>query len=231
MDPENAKGESFEDFKNSFAYGSRTDHNFKFLEALSDQDASRFFQDLLWKISDSYDDGDFNRLIEHVFVWQMKAYDGHGRWTYEEGPFTALKKPISVSSIGLVTSSGHFVEGQDPEPFGVKGMTSEEASARIVDFFKVEPELSVIPMDTPAENLHVLHGGYDIRSAQADPNVVLPLERLRELSDEGVIGELSPQAFSFIGTTSQRRLLKLVSSEWAERIQGQGVDGVILVPV
>jgi hypothetical protein len=131
----------------------------------------------------------------------------------------------------LVTSSGHFVEGQDPEPFGVKGMTSEEASARIVDFFRVEPELSVIPMDTPMENLHVLHGGYDIRSAQADPNVVLPLERLRELSDEGVIGELSPQAFSFIGTTSQRRLLKLVGSEWVERIQGQGVDGVILVPV
>lgn len=231
MDPENDKRESLEDFKNSFSYGSRTDLNFKFLEALSDEEASQFFQELLWKLSDSFDDGNFNRLLEHVFVWQMKAYDGHSRWTYEEGPFTRLKKPISDSTIGLVTSSGHFVEGQDPEPFGVKEMTQEEATERIVDFLKGTPELSVIPMDTPIEMLQVRHGGYDIRSAQADPNVTFPLERLRELREEGVIGGLSPMAFSFLGATSQRKLLNHVGPEWVEGIQGQGVDGVILVPV
>jgi hypothetical protein len=39
--------ESFEGFKNSFSYGSRTDMNFKFLKNLSEEDAAQFFQDLL----------------------------------------------------------------------------------------------------------------------------------------------------------------------------------------
>ena len=44
------KPESFEDFKKSFSYGSRTDLNFKFLAKLSDDQAAKFFQDLLWKL-------------------------------------------------------------------------------------------------------------------------------------------------------------------------------------
>jgi D-proline reductase (dithiol) PrdB len=231
VDPKKDRGESFEEFKNSFSYGARTDLNFKFIKGLTEQDASKFFQDLLWNLSESFDKGDCNQLLEYVFEWQVKAYDGHGRWTYEEGPFTRLEKPISDSMIGLVTSSGHFVEGEDPEPFGVKGMTQEEATERIVDFLNATPELSVIPVDTPIDMLNVRHGGYDIRSAQADPNVAFPLERLRELREEEVIGGLSPMTFSFVGATSQQIFLDHVGPEWVERIQGQGVDGVILVPV
>ena len=54
-------------------------------------------------------------------------------------------------------------------------MTQEEASDRIGEFLKAEPSLSAIPFETPEENLRVRHGGYDIRSAQADPNVVFPI--------------------------------------------------------
>ncbi len=63
--------ESFEEFKNSFAYGSRTDLNFKFLKALSNEEAAQFFQDLLWKLGDSFDDGQFDRLVEHVRQGQI----------------------------------------------------------------------------------------------------------------------------------------------------------------
>ena len=45
--------ETFESFKNSFSYGSRTDLNFKFLKTLSDEEAADFFQELLWKLGDS----------------------------------------------------------------------------------------------------------------------------------------------------------------------------------
>ena len=34
--------ESFDEFKGSFSYGSRTDLNFKFLAGLSEEDAARF---------------------------------------------------------------------------------------------------------------------------------------------------------------------------------------------
>ena len=231
MDPENAKGESFEDFKNSFFYGTRTNMNFKFLKSLSDLDASRFFQDLLWKLSDSFDDGNLDRILEHVNEWQVKAYEGHGRWTYEDSPFAPMESPVSETTIGLLTTSGHFVQGNDPEPFGVKGMTQQEAIDRITEFYKGEPTLSVIPMDTAMEDLQVRHGGYDIRSPQKDPNVVFPLERLRELRDDGVIGKLAHKAFSFVGVTSQGKLVNHIGPQWVERIKEQDVGGMVLVPV
>ncbi|HSM58919.1 MAG TPA: glycine/sarcosine/betaine reductase selenoprotein B family protein [Candidatus Sulfomarinibacteraceae bacterium] len=224
--------ERFVDFKNSFSYGSRCDLNFKFLKALSAGDAARFFQELLWKIGDSLDDGDVERLIAHVQEWQTAAYDSAvPRYTYDDGPFTPLPQPVSQSRLALLSSSGHFVVGHDPQPFGVKNMTQEEAVRRMVSFLRHTPELSEIPLSTPPGKLRVRHGGYDVRGAQADPNVTLPLYRLASLVAEGLIGDLVDPAYAFVGAAAQRPLLREKGPQWVRRIQDQGTDGVILVPV
>ena len=222
--------ESFDAFRKSFAYGSRTDLNFKFLSGLSEDDAAQFFQGLLWKLGGSFDNGEFNRVLEHVQEWQVRAYSKGGRWTYDDGPFVPLRKPLSESRLALLTSSGHFVAGDDPEPFGVKNMTQEEAMDRIGEFLKTEPTLSSIPTDTPRENLRVRHGGYDIRGAQSDPNVAFPMERLLELKRDEVIGELVPHAFSFVGACSQLLLLKDTVPEWVKLFKQQRIDAIVLVP-
>ena len=222
--------ESFEAFKNSFSYGSRTDLNFKFLKSLSEEDAARFLQELLWKLGDSFNDGDLDRLVAHAYEWQARAYSGARHYAYPEGPFAPLTKPVSGSRLVLLTSSGHFVEGDDPEPFGVKNMTQKEATERIDEFIRAKPQLSSIPIDTPRERLRVRQGGYDIRAAQADPNVLFPLDRLVELRDEGQIGELLPEAYSFVGATSQIRLLKHVGPKWVKMLTQQQVDAALLVP-
>ncbi len=223
--------ESLENFKDSFAYGSRTDLNFKFLKSFSGEEAARFFQELLWKLGDGFDDGDIERLIALVYEGQIRAYAGEGHWKYDEGPFSVPVKPLSASRLALLTSSGHFVEGEDPNPFGVEGMTQAEAAQRISEFLQAEPQLSLIPTDTPRHKLRVRHGGYDVRGAQADPNVVFPYERLLELEREGVIGELAPTAYSFVGACSQVRLNQQVGPRWVEMLQGQGIDAALLVPV
>lgn len=228
---DDSKQESFEEFKKSFAYGSRTDLNFKFLAGLSDKDAASFFQDLLWKLGDAFDDGHFNRLVKHVYEWQVRAYGGMGKWAYAEGPFTPLRKPLSESRLVLVASSGHFDAGDDPEPFGVKNMSQEEAAERILDFIRSEPKLSSITVGTAKEKLRVRHGGYDIRGAQADPNVVFPHEILLELEREGRIGELVREAYSFVGACSQKRLLNESGPEWVRMLQEQQIDAALLVPV
>ena len=138
-------GETFEEFKISFSYGSRTDLNFKFLKGLSDEEASSFFQEMLWRLGDSFNDGAYGRLIELVVEWQIRSYSRPGRWAYEDGPFTQLEKPLSESKITLITSSGHFIDGQDPEPFGVKNMTQGDAILRIIEFLKAAPTLTEIP--------------------------------------------------------------------------------------
>lgn len=224
-------GESFEEFKHSFSYGSRTDLNFKFLKGLSDDEASSFFQELLWRLGTSFNDGTYDRLIELVYEWQIRSYNGHGRWTYEDGPFTHLKKPLAESKITLITSSGHFIDGQDPAPFGVKNMTQENAILRIIEFLKAAPALSEIPFSTLKSALRVRQPGYDVRAAEADPNCVFPTQRLLELEGDGLFGELAASAYSFVGVAAQKKLMNEVGPQWVSMIQDQAIDAVLLVPV
>jgi hypothetical protein len=224
-------GESFEDFKNSFSYGSRSDLNFKFLKNLSSDDAAHFFQGLLWQLGDSLVDGDLNRITEYIYQAQAMGYAGPGRYVYDDAPFTPLRAPVSQLNLALLTSSGHFVTGDDPKPFGLDNMTQQDAEARIDDFLKEEPQLSSIPLDTPEDKLRVRHGGYDVRAAQADPNVNFPLTRLRELQQAGLIGNLVSPAYSFVGACSQARLLRHAGPEWVGRFKDADVDAALLVPV
>ena len=230
MTPSEAQGETFRDFVSSFWYGSRSDLNFKFLKDLSDQEAARFFQELLRKLGDTLDDGNVDRLVEHVYEWQACGYAGKTTWTYDHAPFTRLQKPVTQSRLALIASSGHFVDGHDPEPFGVKDMSQAEATRRIGEFLKSAPTLTAIPKDTARQKLRVRHGGYDIRGAQLDPNVVFPLERLLELEREGVVGELAREAYTFVGATAQTQLLRHSGPEWATRLKEQEIDAALLVP-
>lgn len=223
--------ESLEGFKNSFSYGSRTDMNFKFLKNLSEEDAAQFFQDLLWKLGDASNDGMLNPIIEHIYQWQVNAYRGKLHWEYEDAPITRMSKPLSQARIGLLSTSGHFVEGDDPQPFGVTDMSQKEALMRISEFLKEEPPLSRIPIDTPREKLRVRHGGYDIRAAQLDLNTVFPLDRILELEKEGKIGEVMKIAYSFVGASSQYLLMNKAIPKWIDLLKDHGVDGMILVPV
>lgn len=223
--------ETFEQFKNSFSYGSRTDLSFKFLKAFSDEEGAQFFQTLLEKIGLSLDDGDFKRITDHVVQGQIAAYSKPTTWTYTDGPFTPLTKMVKEMQIGLISSTGHFPAGEDPEPFGVKHMSQTEAAARINDFLKDAPVLSEIPLDIDPAQLMVRHGGYDIRGAQADRNVAFPIDRLQELAADGHIGGAVSPAFSFVGAAAQRRLLKECIPGWIERFKAAKIEGLLLVPV
>ncbi len=224
--------ETLEEFKASFSYGSRSDLAFKFLKRLTPEEAATFFQELLRRLGDTIDDGHADRLIQLAHEYQVKAYagpQGERSPSYEEAPFTPLGRPLAGARLGLVTSSGHFVDGDDPKPFGVESMTQEEATARILDFLRAAPQLSVIPTTTATDRLRVRHGGYDIRGARKDPNVVFPLDRLRELEAAGRV-TLSGNAYSFVGATAQTRLLNETGPEWVERFKQDQLEAVLLVP-
>lgn len=228
---ESSNAESFSEFKDSFAYGSRTDLSFKFLQLLTETEGANFFQDLLRKVSETIDDGNLDRLVDHVVDGQIHAYREPANWRYDNAPFAALPKAVSELQVGLLTSTGHFVEGEDPEPLGVKEMSQEEATERIQDFIKAAPELSEIPLGTPKDQLRARHGGYDIRGVLADPNVALPLDRMVELEKERVVGTAVSPAYSFVGAAAQRRLLSQCCPVWLNQFQQKKIEGMILVPV
>lgn len=227
--------ESFESFRLSFSYGSRTDLNFKFLKSLSDEDAAQFLETLLDLLGDAYDTGDVMPLIEAAYEAQVAGYAPSpsgppAKFVYEDGPFTPLSVPVTDATLGMLTTSGHFVDGDDPEPFGEPDLTQQEAVARIDEFMSSTPALSEIPTDTPTDRLRVRHAGYDIRSAILDANVTFPIDRLREFEADGRIGELTPTLYSFPGATAHGRLRKVLP-EWIERMRAQAMDVLLLVPI
>jgi len=222
--------ESFQDFKKSLNYGARNNLNFKFLARLSDEDAADFLEELLNQISVSMDTHEIEPLIEQIVAGQTKAYSGTPKYQYVDGPFTVMKKPIHTSKIGLLTSSGHFVEGDDPEPFGVKGMTQQEAIARIGEFVRETPQLSTIPMNTIAEQLRVRHGGYDIAGAVMDANVAFPWQRLQEMVELRFLGSTLNNAYSFVGACAQGLLKQQLENNWGPMLLKEAPDALLLVP-
>ena len=110
-------------------------------------------------------------------------------------------------------------------------MTQEEAEARIKDFVAEPPTLTVIPSDTSSDQIRVRHGGYPVRAAKADHQVVLPLRIMETLDSEGVIGEFAAETYTFVGAAAQGRLKKTIGPEWGEMLKSKDIDAVLLVPI
>lgn len=110
-------------------------------------------------------------------------------------PFTPVKKDISRSRVGLLTTCGVYLDGQEPFQMSWEG-----------DFSYRE-----IPVDFPAEKARFKHGAYNPKYAKEDLNVVFPIEIFRDLEKEGRIGSLNSTIYGFRGMiTNPSKLRKSV---------------------
>jgi D-proline reductase (dithiol) PrdB len=129
-------------------------------------------------------------------------------------PWQPLRKPLAECRLGLVASGGIYAAGQ------VAFHWRDDASFR------------EIPTTVPTADLRATHFAYDLADARRDPNVVFPLDTLRRLVAEGVIGELAPRAFTFMGGIySARRVAEELAPKITERLLAEKVDCALLVPV
>lgn len=218
--------ETFEQFKQSFWYGSRSDLHFKFLSSLSDEDAAEFFRQLLEALGDAFDTGDHAPLRDLVYAWQVRAYDGdgHAKFSYDDGPFAARDRPLEDLAVALVSAGGVYLQHDDP----AGGETQEQSEARIDEYLREPPVLVEIPHDTPTHQVRIRHPGYDVRGARRDVNTVFPLDVLRELEAEGLV-RAARRHYGFVGACSQLQLRKTVAPGWAERMAADDVDACLLV--
>jgi len=126
-------------------------------------------------------------------------------------PWTALRKSVSDSTIVLVSTGG--VHLRSDHPFNLNG----------------DPTYRVIPKGARQADLAISHQAYDRTDALRDINLVFPIERLRELEAERVIGRLAEEHYGFGLMGSARRLMPAIK-EVARRIGESGVDLALLVP-
>ena len=217
---------SFESFRKSFYYGEHSDMQAKFLARMSDVQAADALADVLARLGEAFDTGDFTPVREAVHAAQVAAYSEDDAPTVPDSPFTPLTGHLAEQRLALVSAGGVF--RVDDDPMGPDGPTQQESLGMIKDFLRGAPTLSAIPRDTPDSMLTARHPGYDARTAQRDPGTVFPLAVLRELEQEGLV-RLAQTHYSFTGATSQVRLREQAAPAWAEQLRADGVDVCLLV--
>ena len=136
--------------------------------------------------------------------------------TNQVAPFTPLSKPLSDSRVALLTTAGAHLD--DQAPFQVATVAGDHT-------------YRLIPDDVELGRLRFTHTHYDTSSAEQDPNVVIPLDRLHELVERGRVGSASPVHVGMMGFNQDPTG---VADELAPAVAGvlleAQVDVAILVP-
>ena len=122
-------------------------------------------------------------------------------------------RPLGERRVAMVSSAGLVARGEKP-------------------FRGRDADYRVIPSETRPDQLMFSHISINLdRSGfQEDWNVVFPLDRLRELAAEGVIGSVAATHYSFMGATDPVQM-EPHSREVASRLKADAVDAVLLSPV
>lgn len=132
--------------------------------------------------------------------------------TFNSSPWVT-GPPLAKRRVALVTSAGLHLRSN--LPFGVGAS-----------------DYRIIPTDTSSNDLVMSHisTNFDRTGFQQDWNVVFPLDRLRELAGEKVIGSVADYHYSFMGATDPIRM-EATARNLAQIMKNDGVDAVLLVPV
>jgi D-proline reductase (dithiol) PrdB len=129
-------------------------------------------------------------------------------------PLTPLRNPLSQCRLGLVASGGIYATGQ------------------VAFHFKDDVSFRAIPTSVCTSDLRTAHFAYDQTDARNDPNVVFPIDTLRRLVKEGVVGSLAENFFTFMGGVySSRRVAEELAPRITESLLAEKVDVALLVPV
>ena len=145
------------------------------------------------------------------------GYDPY-RWAErpEPPPWVPLTKPVADSTVALLASGGAYRRGH------------------VAFHWNDDTGIRMVRTDEPAVDVRLTHFAYDLVPAREDPNIVFPVDRLRELADEGVIGGLAPEAVAFMGgiysvSRAEEELAPAILDSMAQ--MPTDIDLVLLVPV
>jgi D-proline reductase (dithiol) PrdB len=130
-------------------------------------------------------------------------------------PFTPFDRELAKSTIAIVTAGG--VHLRDQEGFNIADELGDLT-------------FRIIPQDVDSSQLMVTHHHYDHTDADADINVVFPIDVLRDLEQEGFIGGIAKKHVGYMGYTMQlKAMYEGTAAEIANEIdKGSRADAVIL---
>lgn len=148
----------------------------------------------------------------------MRNY-AFARYAIPDSPCAPMTKPLSECRVALVTTAGLHEADDVPFDSGIKG---GDTSFRDIRESAVTRSLVESHKSDAFD-----HGGIE-----ADRNLAFPLDRIRELAAQGVIGDVAPRHVSFMGSvTKPETLIDATAPAAARLLVGDGVDVALLTPV
>jgi D-proline reductase (dithiol) PrdB len=139
-----------------------------------------------------------------VLAVACPSFDTH---PFVIGPSLAQRRVAIVSSAALIK------RGDRPFPFG-------------------SAECRFLPASVPVADILISHVSinFDRTGFQRDLNVVYPIDRLRELAAEGVIGGVAETHFTVMGSTDPAGMTE-AADQIAGQLRQERIDAVLLTPV
>ncbi len=131
---------------------------------------------------------------------------------FDTSPFVA-GPALSRRRVALVSSAALIRRGDRPFPVG-------------------SGDHRAVPAAWPAADILVSHVSinFDRAGYQRDLNVVFPIDRLRELAADGLIGAVADTHYSVMGSTDPAEMRDSADA-MARAMREEGVDAVVLLPV
>lgn len=162
---------------------------------------------------------DTTGLVEKYDEWISfiaKTHHGSNPRRNDPVPFARPVKPLAECRVALLTTAGAHLD--DQAPFHVETVAGD-------------PTHRIIPDDVDLGRIRFTHTHYDTSSAEQDPNVVLPIDRLHELVERGRVGAASPVHVGMMGFNPDAApLVDSLGPTVVDLLTSAEVDVALMVP-
>ena len=143
-----------------------------------------------------------NDLSDYPFVRNRRA------------PFTPARRALPMLNLALISSAGAYIDGTAPF----------DAESGDLSFRE-------IPVEVEAGDLKFTARGYEPAAVQDDMNSQIPIARLLEFEQNGIIGQLNPVFWSFCGfIPDAAAIANELAPKLVERASRYEVQAALLVP-
>ncbi|HMS41033.1 MAG TPA: glycine/sarcosine/betaine reductase selenoprotein B family protein, partial [Pyrinomonadaceae bacterium] len=131
-------------------------------------------------------------------------------------PFTPMRRALPMLNLALISSAGAYIDGTD---------------AFDLDTKDGDINFREIPVEVEAEDMLYSAKGYDAEAVKSDRNSLIPIERLLEYAENGVIGKLNNVWWSLSSHIPNAALVaNELAPRIAERLASYEVQAALLVP-
>jgi glycine reductase complex component B subunit gamma len=130
-------------------------------------------------------------------------------------PMPPSVKDLAKAKIMLITDGGLVPKGN---PDRIQNLAATRWGSYSIDGCD----------DLKGEDYEISHGGYDPQFVRQDPDRLVPLDVMRQLEKEGVIGELYEEFLSTSGLANPLSNTRRMGREMAAKAKQLGIDAIIL---